>query len=82
MFCVLVGSQIDGWSKPDNCTGSIVEARASDRESPAEGLCVDDVESNGTMSPPFRQGKVLLAEQNPSLAHSEPSFDLKSYENC
>jgi|GraSoi_2013_80cm_1033760.scaffolds.fasta_scaffold29403_2 hypothetical protein len=32
-FCVLVGSVIDGWSKLDNCTGSIAEIRASDRES-------------------------------------------------
>jgi len=30
MFCVLVGSVLDGWSKLDNCTGSIAEIRASD----------------------------------------------------
>jgi hypothetical protein len=80
MFCVLVGSRIDGWSKPDNCTGSIIEIRASDRGSRAEDPCFDDVGSNGTMPPPFTPGKVLLTQ--PSLAHSEPSFDSKSYANC
>jgi len=33
MFCVLVGSVIDGWSKLANCTGSMAEIRASDRAS-------------------------------------------------
>ena len=39
MFCVTVGSVINGCSELDNCTGSIAEARASDRASRGGNLC-------------------------------------------
>jgi hypothetical protein len=48
MFCVLVDSVIDGWSRLDNCTGSIAEIRASERASRGDSLCFDDVESKDT----------------------------------
>jgi hypothetical protein len=62
-FCVLVGSVIDGWSKLDNCTGSIAEIRASDRESWAESLRFDDVGSNDTMPPAFKYGRFCSLER-------------------
>src|SRR5260221_11691851 len=49
MFCVRVGSVIDGWSKLDNCTGSIAEILASDRASPRGNPCFDDVASDDTV---------------------------------
>ena len=55
MFCVRVGSVIDGWSKLDNCTGSIAEIRASDRASRRGSFCFDDVESDDTVPPAFMQ---------------------------
>jgi hypothetical protein len=51
MFCVLVGSVLDGWSKLDNCTGSIAEILASDRASRKGSLCCDDVGSDDTAPP-------------------------------
>src|SRR5258708_36282399 len=54
MFCVRVGSVIDGWSKLDNCTGSIAEIRASDRASRRGSLCFDGVESDDTVPPCFQ----------------------------
>jgi hypothetical protein len=51
MFCVLVGSVIDGWSRLDNCTGSIAEIRASDRASCAASRCFDEMGSKGTVPP-------------------------------
>ncbi len=53
MFCVLVGSVMNGWLKLANRTGSIAEIRASDRASRARDSCFDDVGSDVTMPPPF-----------------------------
>jgi hypothetical protein len=54
MFCVLVGSVMNGWFKLANRTGSITEIRVSDRASPAGILCFDDVGYDGTMPPAFQ----------------------------
>jgi len=53
MFCVLVGSVMNGWFKLANRTGSIAEIRASDRASRARDSCFDDVGSDVTMPPPL-----------------------------
>jgi hypothetical protein len=60
MFCVLVGSVIDGWSKLDNCTGSIAEIRASDRASRGGMFGFDDVGSNVTVPQCFQANNVQL----------------------
>jgi hypothetical protein len=57
MFCVLVGSVMNGWLNLANRTGSIVEVRVSDLASRTAFFCFDDVGSDGTM-PPFRDGKI------------------------
>jgi len=48
MFCVVVGSVMNGWFKLTKRTGSIAGVRGSDRASPAGSFPVN-VESNGTM---------------------------------
>jgi len=58
MFCVFVGSVIAGGSKLDNSTRSITAIRASDRASRAGNLRFDDVGSNGTVPPAFRQQRI------------------------
>src|SRR6266478_7226537 len=57
MFCVLVGSVMNGWLKLANRTGSIAEIRASDRASRAGIFCFDNAGSDGTMPPAFRDGR-------------------------
>ena len=54
MFCVLVGSVMNGWLRLANRTGSNAETRASDRASRAGIFCFDGVGSDVTMPPAFR----------------------------
>ena len=60
MFCVLVGSVMNGWRKLASRTGSIAEIRASDRGSRAGIFCFGDVGSDGTLPPALLGYKVLL----------------------
>jgi hypothetical protein len=60
MFCVLVGSVMNGWLKPANRTGSIAEIRASARASRAGIFSFDDVESDGTVPPALWDGRLLI----------------------
>ena len=65
MFCVLVGSVMNGWLKLANRTGSIAEIRASHRTSRAGSFCFDDVGSDGTMH--RRSGTEAFAHWNGAL---------------
>jgi hypothetical protein len=53
MFCVLVGSVMNGWFKLANRTGSIAEIRTSDRASRVGNFGFVDVGSDITMPPPL-----------------------------
>jgi hypothetical protein len=57
MFCVVVGSERNGWFKLASRTGSIAEIRPSDRASRTGLFCFDDAGSDDTMPPAL--GKVL-----------------------
>jgi len=54
MFCVLVGSVMNGWFKLTKRTGSVAGMRGSDRASRAGSFPVD-VESNDTVPLALRQ---------------------------
>ena len=69
----------DGWSKLYNCTGSIAEIRASDRASWASSVPFDDVGSNGTMPPAFKNGRWSSLERRRPwrpVTSSSPMFAL------
>jgi hypothetical protein len=65
MFCVVVGSIMNGWFKLANRTGSIAEIRASDRASRVRVFCFDAVGSDGTMPPPLRDERFCSLERRP-----------------
>jgi hypothetical protein len=60
MFCVRTGSVIDSWSKLYNCSGSIADIRASDRDSRTWDLSFDDAGSDGITLPALRALRILL----------------------
>ena len=72
MFCVLVGSVMNGWFKLANRTGSIAEMRASDRGSRAGTFCFNDVESDDTVPPTFQGWEFLTADDGALWPASGP----------
>ena len=69
MFCVLVGSVMNGWLNLANRTGSIAEIRTSDLASRVGIFCFDDFGSDCTMPPPFRRWDVLTERPGVPIEH-------------
>jgi hypothetical protein len=62
MFCVLVGSVMNGWFKLANRTGSIAEIRTSDRAFRAGTFCFDGVGSDTILPPALRDARFCSLE--------------------